>query len=140
MLNDWGILYPHKFQLRAIHNIAFKHDQLVYLIAKMGSGKSAIPLTIAFLQMGVMLTLVPLVGLGSNQISKGPNSDTLNKAYHLDKHRGVNCVALRARLNSLTLHKANHVSILLYASPHLRGEQKRKLCLLDNYLRNSLKL
>jgi hypothetical protein len=26
MLDDWGILYPHEFQLRAIHNTPFKRD------------------------------------------------------------------------------------------------------------------
>jgi hypothetical protein len=117
MLDDVGILYPHESQLRAIHNIAFKRDQLVYLIAKKGSGKSAIPLTFVSLQTGITLTLVPLVGLGSDQVSNGANRDNLNEAYHLDEHRGDNGAALRACLNSLTSHEANHVSILLCASP-----------------------
>jgi hypothetical protein len=46
MLLNWRILYPHKFQIHAINNIAFNCDQIAYLIAKMGSGKSAILLAI----------------------------------------------------------------------------------------------
>jgi hypothetical protein len=68
MLVDWGILSPHEWQIRAIHNVAFTRDQLIYLVAKTGSGKSAVPMTVGSLQMGVTLTMVPLVGLGSDQV------------------------------------------------------------------------
>jgi len=37
MKDDWGIQYPHKFQIRAIHRIAFQRDQILYLVAKTGS-------------------------------------------------------------------------------------------------------
>jgi len=50
MKENWGIQYPHEFQIRAIHHIAFQRDQILYLAAKTGSGKSAIPLTIGSLQ------------------------------------------------------------------------------------------
>ncbi len=52
MLDDWGILHQHKFQIRAIIDIAFHHDRITYLIAKMGSGKSANLQTIGLLQTG----------------------------------------------------------------------------------------
>ena len=39
MKDDWGIQYPHEFQIRAIHHIAFQRDQILYLVAKTGSGK-----------------------------------------------------------------------------------------------------
>jgi hypothetical protein len=67
MLDNWVIHSPHPWQIRAIHNIAFNCDQIVYQIAKMGSGKSAILLTVGSLQRGVTLLVVPLVGLDSNQ-------------------------------------------------------------------------
>ena len=69
MKDDWGIQYPHKFQIRAIHHTAFQHNQILYLLAKTGSGKSAIPLTIGSLQTGVTLSMVPLIGLGSDQVN-----------------------------------------------------------------------
>ncbi len=46
MIEDLGIRYPHEFQICAVHSIAFHRDRLLYLIAKTGLGKSAIPLTI----------------------------------------------------------------------------------------------
>jgi hypothetical protein len=117
MLNDWGIHSPHEFQLCTIHHIAFQCNQLLYIITKTGSGKSAIPLTIGLLQTGVTLLMVPLVGLGSDQVNKKSNNDNLIEAYHLNKHRGVDGKALRVHLLSLNKQEANHVSIFLYASP-----------------------
>ena len=34
MKDDWEIQYPHKFQIRAIHHIAFQRDQILYLVAR----------------------------------------------------------------------------------------------------------
>ena len=78
----------------------------------------AIPLTIGSLQTGVTLSMVPLVGLGSDQVNNSRNSSNLIEAYHLDKNRGVDGYALRRRLLSLLPREANRVSIFLYASPH----------------------
>ena len=38
MLDDWRILAPHEWQIRAIADIAFSRDTATYLIAKTGSG------------------------------------------------------------------------------------------------------
>jgi hypothetical protein len=57
MLVDRGIRYPHEWQICAIHDVAFGCDRLVYLVAKTGSGKSAVPMTVGSLQMGVTLTM-----------------------------------------------------------------------------------
>ena len=115
MKDDWGVQYPHKFQIRVIHHIAFQRDQILYLVAKTGSGKSAIPLRIGSLQTGVTLSMVPLVGLGSNQVNNSRNSTNLIKAYHLDKNRGVDGFALHHRL--LSLHPRELGFHFLYASP-----------------------
>ncbi len=87
MKDDWGINFPHKFQVRAINNIAFHCGRLVYIIAKMGSGKSAITLTVGSLQTGITLTMVPLAGLGSDQVNSAQNGDNFIEAYHLDEYR-----------------------------------------------------
>jgi hypothetical protein len=34
MKDDWGIQYPHEFQIRTIHHIAFQRDQILYIVAK----------------------------------------------------------------------------------------------------------
>ncbi len=63
------------------------------------------------------VTMVPLVGLGSDQIKYGSNEDNLIKAYHLDEHRGNDGKALRDWLLLLSDDKAITVFIFLYASP-----------------------
>jgi superfamily II DNA helicase RecQ len=117
MLSVWGISRPHEFQVRAVHDIAFVKDKIFYIIAKTGSGKSAIPLTVGCMLSGVSLTMVPLVGLGSDQVSKSFNEDHFVESYHLDEMRGPCGRALRQRLESLHSAEAECVSIFLYASP-----------------------
>jgi hypothetical protein len=59
--------------------------------------------------------MVPLVGLGSDQVNNSRNNNNLIEAYHLDKNRGRDGYALRSRLLSLHLREAECVSIFLYA-------------------------
>jgi superfamily II DNA helicase RecQ len=117
LLDNWGILYPHEFQIPAIHNIAFHCDQIIYLSAKTGSGKLAVLLTVGSIQTSVTVTMVPLVGLGSNQVKNRSNDNNLIKACHLDEHHGNDNKALRNWLMLLSDEEADHVSIFLYASP-----------------------
>ena len=49
MLEDWGIATPRDFQIQAINRAAFINDTVVYVAAKTGSGKSAIPMTVGSL-------------------------------------------------------------------------------------------
>ena len=70
MIDDWEIQSPLEFQSRAIHHVAFHCNQIVYIVAKTGSGKSAIPLSIGSLQSGVTLSMVPLVGLRQLQTNR----------------------------------------------------------------------
>jgi hypothetical protein len=118
LLDNRGILYPHKIQICAIHDIAFHCDQIIHLIAKTGSGKLAVPLTVGSLQTGVTVRMVPLVGLGSNQVKNGCNEDNLIKAYHLEKHRGNDGKALRDWLQFLSDDEADHVSIFCMLLPN----------------------
>ena len=77
ILDDWGIACPHDFQVTTIYDLAFFRDRLVFVIAKTGSGKSAIPLTVGSLQRGITLTMVPLIRLGSNQVDKSTNEEAM---------------------------------------------------------------
>ena len=117
MFVEWGIRSPHEWQIRAVHEVAFSCDRLLYLIAKTGSGKSAVPLTIGSLQTGVTLVMVPLVGLGSDQVNKCQNKACFIEGYHLDEHRGDDGRVLRTRLMAINSTEADSVSIFLYASP-----------------------
>jgi hypothetical protein len=102
MKDDWGIQFPHKFQICAIHHVAFHGNQILYILAKTGSEKLAIPLTIRSLQAKVTFSMVPLVGLGSNQVKNSRNTSNLIKAYHLDENRDLDGCALWSRF--LALH------------------------------------
>ncbi len=117
MLSVWGIFRPHEFHVRAIHDIVFVNNKIFYIIAKTGSGKSAIPLTVGCMLSGVTLSMVPLVGLGSDQVSKSLNEDHFVESYHLDEMRGPCGRALQQRLESLHNAEADCVSIFIYASP-----------------------
>ncbi len=90
---------------------------MVYVCAKTGSGKSAIPLTAGSLLSRVIITLVPLVGLGSDQVSKSTNDGSFIEAYHIDEHRGPDATLIKKRLLSITAAEAKHVSIFLCMSP-----------------------
>jgi hypothetical protein len=81
---------------------AFHWNELVYIFFKTGSGKSAIPLTVGMLLTGVVITLVPLVGLGSDQVTKSCNAANYVKAYHVDKHQGKDAQKLCFCLDSMT--------------------------------------
>jgi superfamily II DNA helicase RecQ len=89
----------------------------LYIIAKTGSGKSAIPLTVGTLLTGVVITLVPLVGLGSNQVSKSCNAANYVKAYHVNEHHRKDAEKLRYRLDAMTVREADYVTIFLYMLP-----------------------
>ena len=137
MMDDWGIQFPHKFQICAIHHVAFHCNQIVYIVAKTGSGKSAIPLSIGSLQTGVTLLMVPLIGFGSDQVNNSRNSKNLSEAYHLDENRGHDGFALRSWLLSLHPHEAEFVSIFLYASPQsLKESSFWFTCLFELALKN----
>jgi superfamily II DNA helicase RecQ len=118
MLEDWGIRHPREFQIRAVHSLAFQRDRILYLIAKTGSGKSAVPLTDGSLCNGITLTMVPLVGLGSDQVSKSTKESNFIEAYHLDEqHMGTDAQVLSKRLLALNEREAKCVSNFLYVSP-----------------------
>ncbi len=114
---DCKIRFPHEFQIRAIHHIAFHCNQIVYIVAKTGLGKSAILLSIGLLQTRVTLSMVPLIGLGSDQFNSSRNSKNLIEAYHLNKNRGRDGYALQSWLLSLHPREAEYVSIFLYTLP-----------------------
>ena len=70
MTVDWDIDSPRDLQVVSINQGTFNDDTIMHLISKTGSGKSAVPLTIATLRRGVTIIMVPLLGLGSDQVEK----------------------------------------------------------------------
>ena len=67
---DWDIDSPWDFQVVSVNEGGFQVNMIMYLISKIGSGKSAVPLTIATIQRGITIVVVQLLGLGSDQVKK----------------------------------------------------------------------
>ena len=67
----------------------------------------------------VMVILVPLVGLGSDQVAKSVVSDHNVEAYHVDEHKGQDAYDLRDCLLRLRMDdkEMDNISIILYISP-----------------------
>ena len=98
----------------------------MYIIPKTGSGKSAIPLTIATLCRGVSIILVPLLGLGSDQVTKAILADKNIHAFHVDEHQDVGRrkdeTLLKDLLRNATPQKMANTSTLLFLSRQALGE------------------
>ena len=71
MLCDvWGVDSPRGYQIRMIFNLEYRKIHLTYLIRKYGEGKSLVILGMAALLHGITISMVPLIGLGSDQMAK----------------------------------------------------------------------
>jgi hypothetical protein len=107
----------------------------------MGHKTTSDALTVGLLQMGITLTMVSLVGFGSNKVNSMQYGDNFIKAYHLDEHRGVFGKDLHKQLLSFHPLEADYVSIYLYASPQLLQEGSSWYrCLMTIAKRNFIQL
>ena len=113
MQDVWDLADPRDFQVDAGKRLAFFPNTLLYIISKTGSEKSAIPLTTGTLTSGVIITLVPLIGLGSDQVAKSRNANHYIEAYHLDEQNNESARELSKRLNTMHQTEANHCTIFL---------------------------
>ena len=68
-----SIQSPRPFRVFAIYYMVFLCSQVVYLIHKTGEGKSLVIITTAAMLRGVTIVMVPLIGLGSDQVNKAVN-------------------------------------------------------------------
>lgn len=114
---NFGISTPHDEQLQAINKGAFYDGIVMNIIAKTAFGKSVIPSTICSLRRGIAVILVPLLGLGSDQVNKTMMIEKNIESYHIDEHRLEDATLLRKRLQGLTAKERENISIQLYLSP-----------------------
>ncbi|KAL7524381.1 hypothetical protein ACHAXR_000554, partial [Thalassiosira sp. AJA248-18] len=67
---------------------------------------------------GVTIVMVPLIGLGSDQVNKSFRLKEGVEAYHVDENRGEDFMLLARRLMSMkTVEGRSANSIILYCSP-----------------------
>ena len=89
---------------------------MMYLIRKTGEGKSEVLKGMATLMKGVTLSLVPLLGLGSDQSQKASETEFIGfEAHHIDEYRDEMAADL---MKDLEKYSSEHMtSILLFVSP-----------------------
>jgi hypothetical protein len=117
MKKVWKIDCPREFQIQAIYLMVYCREQVLYLIRKTGEGKSIVFLTIATLLRGITIVLVPLIGLGSDQVTKSINLSHRVESYHVDENKEASFTLLRKRLLSIPPRVRQTSSIILFCSP-----------------------
>ena len=134
ILDVYGITEPRDFQLEAIHHLAYHDDGSLVLIRRTADGKSLVPLTTSILRGGVTLVLVPLHGLGSDQVEKATVSDHNVEAYYIDEHKAASAKILERRLQtySVDCDERDHSSIIVFASPNALKKGSRWLRMFDD--------
>ena len=114
----YKIMQPREFQIFIIYCMVFLTDQMIYLIRKTGEGKSLAFLATAVMLRGVTVVMIPLIGLGSNQVNNAMKLEHGVEAYHIDKNKSPDFIALMDRLLSITKRdNRNANSVVLYCSP-----------------------
>ena len=108
---------PRPFQTEAVNYSAFYDDSFLYMIRKTADGKSLVPLTVAAIRRGVNVVLVPLIGLGSDQVEKASIPGQNYEAYHFDEHKYNDAKALRSRILGMDKAEAENVTIVGFLSP-----------------------
>ena len=80
-------------------------------------GKSLVPLCVGVVKQGVVVVLVPLLGLGIDQVEKSIIAGHKIEAYHIDEHRGVDATALKNRIEAIDDEEMAITTIMLFISP-----------------------
>ena len=86
-------------------------------MCKTVEGKPLVPLTLALISRGVTIVIVPLVGLGSDEVEKANMPEPNIEAHHAEEHKFEDARKLRTRLENILDEEAKHVSIILFISP-----------------------
>jgi len=114
---DWGVDKPREFQVQAIFQGAMSHGSFMSITAKTGYGKSLVHLAIASMRRGVSIVMVPLLGLGTDQVAKAIHQDKNILAWHVDEFKGNDAKLLRKSLYRATADDMAKSSTILFMSP-----------------------
>ena len=111
----WGCARPCPYQIEAIFHLVFRNTDMMYLIRKTGEGKSLVMQGMASMLKGITISVVPLLGLGSDQADKCNVDSVAIEAYHIDEFRGSHADLLRTHLRKYT--RDEKTAIILFLSP-----------------------
>lgn len=110
-----GCNAPRPYQINCVFQLTFRKLDMMRLIRKCSDGKSLALHAMATILRGVTIVMVPLIGLGSNQISKTKRPELGVEAYHSDEFRDDSASKLTERLESH--NPDNDTSIIICISP-----------------------
>jgi superfamily II DNA helicase RecQ len=115
LLNTWGCASPRPYQVKVIFHLMYRKVDTVYLIWKTGEGKSLVLQAMASMLKDVTISVVPLLGLGSDQQEKCNLSSKAVESYHLDEFQGSHAQLLMRHLRLYTWKEKT--TIILFVSP-----------------------
>ena len=101
----FGIMTPRPFQIEAIRHGLFVKGCMLHIIRKTAEGKYLIPLTITAFCCGITIVLVPLIGLGSDQVNSVNVPDHNIESYHLNEQKESDGTQLGRYLLSISKRK-----------------------------------
>ena len=119
-----GVPVPRDFQLVAAHHLAFDRGTLLVVNLQTADGKTLATTLPAFLCRGMGVFLVPLVGLGSDQVKRATVIEHSIQPYHITEHKGEDAALLITRLSLLTMEESKWVTVKLFLGPKVLSSQK----------------
>ena len=132
----WNIQEPKEWQLQAIFAMTYGLDRAfrrLLLVRRTGDGKSLVIYGLATLLRGVTIVMVPILALGSDQVSSvWSMANPLAAVYaeHLDSIRERDDVVSMARfLKSLRCEDKYTQSIVLWVGPDTLNHDVWKVCI-----------
>ena len=117
ILQTFGIATPRPFQIEAINHCTFEDDTYISINRGTADGKSLVPQTLTITRRGVALIMVPLVGLGTDQVEKAQLVDHGIESYHIDEHKKHDEQRLMRRLLSATADELKYCRIMAFVGP-----------------------
>ncbi len=118
---NWGCARPRPYQIEAIFHLVFRNTDMMYLIRKTGEGKSLVMQGMALMLKGITVSVVPLLGLGSDQADKYATSIRLqSKPTILTSFEVVTPIyfkQLQTHIRKYTREEGRKTAIILFLTP-----------------------
>ena len=113
----FGFTTPRPFQLEAINHCTFEDDTYISINRGTADGKSLVIQGLTITRRGVAFIMVPLVGLGTDQVEKASLSEHGIELYHIDEHKKHDEKRLMRRLLSATHDELKYCRIMAFIGP-----------------------
>ena len=82
------ILHIREWQVEAIHHVVYKQVSLIIINKQTANWESLAFQVGGFLICGLVVVVVQLIGLGSDQVGKTMVPERNVESYHIDEHKG----------------------------------------------------